>query len=430
MKRLLKTLVAATSMAMLLAGCALTSTGTGSAQHAPESSARQIVLTIRQDRDTAVQLRGEPNLRYATRRGYGPSPSVERTLNQLAREHGLTRVDGWPIASLDVYCEVFAVGGGVEVDAVIESLREDSRIELVQRMNTFETLVGRYDDPYADLQEALIDLEIAAAHSLATGKGVTVAVIDSSVDTRHPELRGQISVNRDLVGTRPGARGGEIHGTAVAGIIASNVNNTEGIIGIAPDATIAALRACWALEANTSAARCSTFSLALALETAMNLDAQVINLSLTGPFDPLLALLLDAAMERDIVIVAAAPEAGQAPAGFPASHAGVIAVRAANADADGLLDVALPAPGREILTTTPNADYMFLSGNSLAAAHVTGVVALLLEREPAISAARLELVLAESSTGGTPAKSISACRALARLTGAGLCGAVASLAEF
>jgi subtilisin family serine protease len=97
---------------------------------------------------------------------------------------------------------------------------------------------------------------------------------------------------------------------------------------------------------------------------------------------------------------------------------------------EGVLELALSAPGREILTTTPNAGYAFLSGNSLAAAHVTGVVALLLEREPAISAARLELVLAESSTGGTPAKSISACRALARLTGAGLCGAVASLAEF
>jgi subtilisin family serine protease len=426
-----KRFLAATSIALLLGGCALTSsTSTGSPQLAPSNSARQILLTIRQDRNTALQLRGEPSSRYATRRGYGPSPSVERVLNQLAREHGLTRLDGWPIASLDVYCEVFAVADGIEIDDVIEALREDSRIELVQRMNLFETLVGRYDDPYADLQESVVDLEIAAAHDVATGKGVTVAVIDSSVDTRHPELRGQVSVNRDLVGARPRARGGEIHGTAVAGIIASHVNNTEGIIGVAPDATIAALRACWALEANTSAARCSTFSLALALETAMNLGAQVINLSLTGPFDPLLAELLDAAMARDIVIVAAAPEAGQAQAGFPASHAGVIAVRAANADADGILDVALSAPGREILTTTPNAGYAFLSGNSLAAAHVTGVVALLLEREPAIGAARLELVLAESSTSGAPAKSISACRALARLVGTGLCGAAPSFAEF
>jgi subtilisin family serine protease len=427
----MKALLAASAIAALLAGCALTSsTGTGSLELVPSDSARQILLTIRQDRDTAVQLSGDPSSRYATRRGYGPSPSVERTLNQLAREHGLTRVDGWPIASLDVYCEVFAVADGVEIDAVIETLRGDSRIELVQRMNVFETLVGRYDDPYADLQESVVDLEIEAAHSLATGKGVTIAVIDSSVDTRHPDLRGQVSVNRDLVGARSGARGGEIHGTAVAGIIASHVNNTEGIIGVAPDATIAALRACWAIEANTSAARCSTFSLALALETAMNLDAQVINLSLTGPFDPLLAELLDAAMEHDIVIVAAAPEAGQGEAGFPASHAGVIAVRTANADVEGVLELALSAPGREILTTTPNAGYAFLSGNSLAAAHVTGVVALLLEREPTIGAARLEVVLAESSNGGAPAKSISACRALARLMGTGLCGVVPSLAEF
>jgi subtilisin family serine protease len=105
-------------------------------------------------------------------------------------------------------------------------------------------------------------------------------------------------------------------------------------------------------------------------------------------------------------------------------------VRTANADVEGVLELALPAPGREILTTTPNAGYAFLSGNSLAAAHVTGVVALLLEREPTIGAARLVVVLAESSNGGAPAKSISACRALARLMGTGLCGVVPSLAEF
>src|SRR5690606_21862937 len=103
-------------------------------------------------------------------------------------------------------------------------------------------------------------------------------------------------------------------------------NNREGIIGIAPDARIAALRACWPVNGSSSGAQCSSFTLAQALETAIELDPALVNLSLTGPTDPLLSRLLDEAMERGIVIVAAEPATLDA-AVFPASHAGVIAAR-------------------------------------------------------------------------------------------------------
>jgi hypothetical protein len=409
---------------------------------AESSSNRQILLTIRQDRRTAVQLRGAPNIRYTSRRGYGPSPAVELALNQLERKHRLKRVDGWHIASLNVYCEVFDVEPGIDIGTLLKELREDPRVELAQRMNEFETLLGNYDDPYADLQESVLELQIEPAHRVATGKGVTVAIIDSGVDIRHPELRGRVAVSRDLSNRHPSARGGEIHGTAIAGIIASRANNTVGIVGVAPDATIAALRACWSIGANMSAARCSSYSLALAIETAMTLKTQIINLSLAGPFDPLLAQLLDEAMARGIIVVAAAAEKNATEAGFPASYAGVIAARSAHAGADGDAGadahtdeparVSLPAPGREILTTTPNAGYAFLSGNSLAAAHVSGVIALLLEKAPAIDAGRVGSLLTESSmeARGPYAKSISACRALASLTGAGLCPTEIELVSF
>jgi subtilisin family serine protease len=369
----------------------------------------------------AVQLRGAPSARYSARRGYGPSPAVERTLNQLAKEHGLMRVEGWLIGSLDAYCEVFAVADGVDIDKLLATLNEDPRVELAQRMNVFETLVGHYDDPYADLQEAVIELEIEPAHELATGSGVTVAVIDSGIDERHPDLRGRVAISRDFVERGAGIPDGEIHGTAVAGIIGSQVNNNVGIVGVAPDVRIAALRACWAMSVNTTTAHCSSFSLALAVETAMRFEAQVINLSVIGPFDPLLAELLDEALRRGIVIVAAAPEATEAADTFPASHAGVIAARSASIDAE-LPPYTLPAPAREILTTTPNAGYAFLSGNSLAAAHVSGVIALLLERAPAIDAVRLVRLLSESAHQEARVQSISACRALVRLMGTGLCG--------
>jgi subtilisin family serine protease len=428
-----KGILAALLLAAFVAGCAPAPTrGPNPLSLAGVSSDRQILLTIRQNRLTAVQLRGAPNMRYTTRRGYGPSPDVELALNQIEKKHRLKRVDGWHIASLDVYCEVFAVEPDVDIGALLDELRDDPRVELAQRMNVFETLLSNYDDPYADLQQSVLDLEIEPAHRLATGRGVTVAIIDSGIDNRHPDLKGRVTVSRDLSNRYPGARGGEIHGTAIAGVIASRANNTVGIVGVAPDATIAALRACWAIDANTSAARCSSYSLALAIETAMMLKTQIINLSLAGPFDPLLAQLLDEAMARGIVVVAAAAEEQAPEANFPASHPGVIAARSANVDTNGSAAFSVPAPGREILTTTPNAGYAFLSGNSLAAAHVSGVIALLLEKAPSIDAGRLGLLLTESSmqTHGRYAKSISACRALVSLTGTGLCSNEVELVSF
>jgi subtilisin family serine protease len=104
-------------------------------------------------------------------------------------------------------------------------------------------------------------MDVEGAHALATGRGVSIAIIDSAVDGDHPDLRGRVRVARNLVAEHPLSRDGELHGTAIAGIIASAVNNREGIIGVAPDVSIAALRACWAVGEGL-AAQCSTFSLA------------------------------------------------------------------------------------------------------------------------------------------------------------------------
>jgi subtilisin family serine protease len=413
----------ALAVALLALACGCVSAPTDPTGPAAESG-RQILLTIHQDDNLAVQLRGTPSTRYVTRRGYGPTPAVERTLNDIARKHGLTRVDGWLIASLDAYCEVFDVAPGVDVDRLLAALNEDPRIELAQRMNVFETQLGVYDDPYADLQESVLDLEIASAHELATGRGVTVAVIDSGIDARHPDLHGRVATSRNFVAA-PRSERGEIHGTAIAGIIASQVNNKEGIVGVAPNAKVVALRACWAVAAGAPTAHCSTFSLALALEAAMDLQAQVINMSLTGPYDALLGALLDEVLERGITVVAAAAISTANVDTFPASHAGIIAAQAATGDARNAPHT-LRAPANEILTTTPNSGYAFLSGNSLAAAHVTGVVALLLEYAPTIDRADLLNVLEESTNTERETRSISACRALAHLTGNGSCAALSS----
>lgn len=383
---------------------------------------RQLLLTVRQSASLAMGLTGAPGQRYLQRR-YGATPGVERVLAQLAREHGLRRVDGWPIRSLEVYCEVLEVPPGGDVDTAIAALATDPRVELVQRMNLFSTQTTAYDDPYVDLQTAAVELEIEPAHRLATGRGVSVAIIDSAVDSTHADLRGRVRLERDLVTAHPNGRRGEIHGTAIAGIIASTANNKQGIVGVAPDVSIAALRACWSAAPDAIAAECSSFSLALALETALDLAPNVINLSLAGPNDPLLSQLLDVAIDRGIVVVTAKPLTDESSVAFPSSHARVIAAHSSMEAVHSNSPYVLPAPALEVITTTPGDRYAFLSGNSLAAAHTSGVVALLIEREPDLDAERIAAILTASMTHSAVSTSINACRALARLDASATCAA-------
>lgn len=422
------TAAAAVALTLLLSACATAPRSGPRAGVEADAYSRQLLVTIHQPESVAVGLTGPPSQRYLQRR-YGASPSVERVLTTLAREHGLDRVDGWAIASLDVYCEVLAVPTGRDVDEVIRVLENDPRVELVQRMNLFTTQTSsRYDDPYRDLQTGALAMEVEQAHLLATGRGVSIAIIDSAVDAHHPDLRGRVRVARDLVPAHPALKTGEAHGTAVAGIIGSAVNNNEGIIGVAPDVSIAALRACWAVTADTLSAQCSSFSLARALETALTLRPQVINLSLAGPEDPLLSRLLDEALARGIIVVAAQPVAADAP--FPASHPKVLTAHAAALAKETRSPFELGAPGTEVLTTLPGASYAFLTGNSLAAAHLTGAVALLKERDPSLDADRVAALLASSTTYSAGRASINACRALEELAGAHLCAPEVELAKF
>jgi subtilisin family serine protease len=410
-----------------LAGCATPSTREAATPAA--SASRQILLTVRQPAAVAIGLTGTPSQRYLQRR-YGPTPSVERTLSRLAREHHLDRVEGWPIQSLEVYCEVLAINDDRNLEDVIAALAADPRVDLVQPMNVFDTQTTRYDDPYADLQSAAIQLDVEPAHLLATGRGVSIAIIDSAVDGSHPDLRGRVRLARNLVDHQPVAHGGEVHGTAIAGIIASAVNNREGIIGVAPDVSIAALRACWAVSEDSVAAQCSSFSLARALEIALTLNPNVINLSLAGPSDPLLSRLLDEVIARGIIVVAAQAETGESAHEFPASHPRVLSAHSSAEVLAAPSRYRIGAPATEVLTTTPGAKYAFLTGNSLAAAHTAGVVALLMEREPRLDVDEIAELLTDTTTYAAGSASINACRALERLTATAVCPHGVELARF
>jgi subtilisin family serine protease len=324
-----------------------------------------------------------PNSSYGGGYGDGLAHSARaRLARRIARDHRLTLIDDWPMPLLDVDCFVMRAARGSPVEASIAEVSRDPAVAWAEPMHTYVAqgvAQGRGatpNDPLYPAQPAKKAWRLDALHRMATGRGVTVAVIDSAIDARHPDLAGQLSTNRNFVTGAPATP--ERHGTGVAGIIAARADNHVGIVGVAPGTRVMGLRACWQ-DASASATLCDTLSLAKALHFAIEHDASVINLSLSGPRDLLLSRLLDIGLQRGAVIVAARDQNAQG-GGFPASEPGVIAVAS-----EGLSPAAAhvyTAPGRDIPTTAPGGRWTLVDGNSYAAAHVSGLAALIRERRP------------------------------------------------
>jgi len=353
----------------------------------------------------------------------GTRAARRRVARDLAATYGLRVVDDWPMPAIGIDCFVMEdakAGSGGPLDRLLAALAHDPRVAWAQPIQEYHGLADA--DPLLPVQPATRAWQLATLHHASTGRGVTVAVIDSGVDADHPDLVGQVKLRRNFVDTVPDAA--EAHGTAVAGIIAARAGNGVGIAGIAPEAQLLALRACW--EPAGSTARCNTFTLGKAINFALMNDARIINMSLGGPPDRLLQALLDAALARGVALVGAADPA-LPDGGFPASHPGVIAV--ASDTQHAAPPGSLRAPGTDVPTSLPGARWGMVSGSSYAAAHVAGLAALVLELRPGTAPARLRadldggariLPAALASTSGQ-AGSIDACAAIARAAGACVC---------
>lgn len=340
-----------------------------------------------------------------------------RVADELAGRFKLQIVDSWPMPALGVDCFVMAAPASAAVGHLVDEIGKDARVESVQRMNLFHALSG--DDPLYPLQPTAKAWHLRELQRVATGKNIRVAEIDSGVELDHPDLRGRIMIARNFVDAR--ASIAETHGTAVAGIIGARANDGVGIAGVAPDAALMALRACWQLPSDENSSVCSSFTLAKALQFALENDARVINLSLGGPRDRLLERLLSVAESRGIVIVAAADPAF-ADGGFPASFPGVVAV--APDDEHDLGASMVLAPGRDVPATLPGKRWGLVSGSSFAAAEVTGLVALLLDIAPDQDPQRIREDLNASETTAPTRRrdaTIDACAAFAKAGAACTC---------
>jgi subtilisin family serine protease len=251
-------------------------------------------------------------------------------------------------------------------------------------------------------QYALAKLRLPEAHTLSHGADVLVALIDSGVDVRHAELTNSVTDNFDALGSHDGPH---VHGTGIAGVIASHAR----LMGAAPSVHLIAIRA---FGQGPVGVESSSFVILKSLDHAVSQHAQIINMSFAGPKDALIERAINAVAAKGILMVAASGNAGaKSRPLYPAANPNVVAVSATDAR-DKLFEasnrgsyIALSAPGAEIFLPAPDQKYQITSGTSFAAAYVSGVAALMLERNGALKPDDLRAILTRTARDlGSPGR--------------------------
>ncbi|MGV9254244.1 type VII secretion-associated serine protease mycosin [Streptomyces sp. NPDC003697] len=257
--------------------------------------------------------------------------------------------------------------------------------------------------PYAGRPWALQRVNLDQLWAQSTGKGVRVAVIDTGVDVRNPQLRAAVDAakGKNYLPAK-NAKGEKIdrgnaqgttdtvgHGTRVAGIIAARPAKGTGFVGLAPDATILPMKQ------NDAEGDGTATTLAQAIRDAVGAGVDVINISqdtanAVAP-DVRLKQAVDYALGQGVVVVASAGNdglGGNVKVTYPASYEGVLAVaasdrnneRASFSQSGDFVDVA--APGVDMISTVPGGGHCSDNGTSFSAPYVAGVAALLKAKYP------------------------------------------------
>lgn len=351
-------------------------------------------------------------LGYRQRRAYTVHPQVEAMAAALVAEYKLVVLDAWPMDPLRVHCLAVRFSDPASAPETLAQLRRDPRIQQLQRLQDFAVQAAQQP---ASLMapSALLDdrLDIRSAHLRARGEGVRVAVVDTGMDVAHPALADAVLEARNFVDQDDAQFRRDQHGTQVAGLLSARPRADVGVVGLAPAAGLLAYKACWVrAPASDARAQCNTLTLAKALVAAMDARADVLNLSLSGPPDPLLERLLGVAITRGVAVLGAVPPDGRKN-GFPLSVTGVMAVDRTET-VRALVPGELRAPGEDVMTLKAGGGGGFASGSSMATAQASAVAALLRSVRPKASVAQLT----QWMTAASPQGVLNACLAL-RLAG-------------
>jgi subtilisin family serine protease len=339
---------------------------------------------------------------------------------RLASQYNVTADPREVIPLLDGALLRLRLPANRSIESLLAALSTDPDVELAQPNYDYSVSKGK-TSPKTVPQYAGETIRLEEAHRLARGNGVMIAVIDTAIEAAHPELVNTIAGIFDAVGDGPSPA--EPHGTQIAGILAAH----SELKGVAPKAKLLSVRAF--RGGKKSPAQSTSLQLLKGIDWAFDAGAKVMNMSFTGPMDPLLERIIKAAAEKGVIFIAAAGNNGPkgAPV-YPAAYPEVIAVTATD-DKDKLYSkanrgdyISVAAPGVDIIAPALKGSYELSSGTSMAAAHVSGVVALLLERDGKLDWSKVREIL--SATARKPSASGGG-----KAFGAGILDAASALGE-
>ncbi|MDP9865208.1 MULTISPECIES: S8 family serine peptidase [Streptosporangium] len=292
---------------------------------------------------------------------------------------------------------------------------------------TVATPVGAAD-VRADQRWVLEAMNVEQAWKTTKGAGVTVALVDSTVDGGVAELRGRVVSGPDMGSAQPAEGGPDAgwHGTAMASLIAGAGNGADGLLGTAPEARILSLPLVLrggpenrTAQPEADLRTQSDSPVARAIRYAANHGAKVVSMSL-GAYGPHKAEreAVSYALSRGVVLVAAVGNDGGSEHSldnatsfwnFPAGYSGVIGVGAVDVTgrpapfSSDNLSVLVSAPGVDIPVVIPGGGYRSAEGTSAAAALVAGVAALIKAKYPDIPPQLVSRALTSTATSAPAA---------------------------
>lgn len=244
--------------------------------------------------------------------------------------------------------------------------------------NTFKVASTKFENTYS-----MYETGVNLVHKTTKGKGITICMIDTPIDIFHPDFSDSLIETLDFVDYDSKDLDTMLHGTSVASVLVSQNQH----IGIAPKAKLYAISAFSTTNKRPYILQGTSSNIAKALDSCIQHNVDVINLSFTGGRDALVEKLVNKALEKGIIVVAAGGNGGHwGSTIYPALIPGVIAATAVDnkkqlykfADKGSFIDYA--APGVKVLTMAPGGKYKIATGTSLSAAHLSGVAALLLSQ--------------------------------------------------
>ncbi len=328
-------------------------------------------------------------------------------LQAMMRRLGLSILGSQSLGLLGVTSYWVHIDNGASIASVIQALAGYQIVAGAQANYTYvltqgQSLAQGQEPDLASLsqgegdaaQYTISKLGLIDVHRQLKGGNISVAVIDSQIDVKHPDLDGVVAEQFDAVGA---ADMPHSHGTGMAGAIFAH----RKLMGVAPSARLYAIHA---FSSGATSAESTTFNILKGLEWASAKGVRVINMSFAGPRDPSMERALKAAHDKGIVLIAAAGNAGpKSPPLYPGADPNVIAVTATDVN-DKLFTganrgryIAVAAPGVDILVPAPDNTYQLTTGTSVASAEVSGLVALLLERNPNLGPEEVRKILTSSA---------------------------------